>query len=74
MREACMAGRLEGIRAQAHAMKGSSHQMGVRLLAEVCLEIETTAEQNRELTTKLVIHAQELFEETCGMMILPSPR
>jgi HPt (histidine-containing phosphotransfer) domain-containing protein len=72
LREAVDSGRLDEARAQAHAIKGGSSQVGADRLAAVCLEIETRSGSAAAETAALVSEAEFLFEEACRLMALPS--
>jgi HPt (histidine-containing phosphotransfer) domain-containing protein len=70
LREAVENGRPDEARAQAHAIKGGSSQVGADRLAEACFEIESGTGPVAE-TAALVSEAEFLFEEACNLMALP---
>jgi HPt (histidine-containing phosphotransfer) domain-containing protein len=70
LRAAVDNGRWEEARAQAHAIKGGSSQVGADRLAVVCSEIETGAE-SAATGSALVSEAEFLFEEACRLIGLP---
>lgn len=70
LREAVDNGRLDEARAQAHAIKGGSSQVGADRLAAVCFEIESGRGPIAE-TAALVSQAEVLFEEACRLIALP---
>jgi HPt (histidine-containing phosphotransfer) domain-containing protein len=72
LREAVENGRLDEARAQAHAIKGGSSQVGADRLAAACFEIERAAGGSRSETEALVGNAEFLFEEACRLIALPS--
>lgn len=71
LREAVEKGRLDEARAQAHAIKGGSSQMGADRLADACLEIEAGTGRPAAETVALVSHAELLFENVCRLMAVP---
>lgn len=71
LREAVENGRLDEARAQAHAIKGGSSQVGADGLAAACFEIESGAGGITE-TAALVSEAELLFEEACSLIALPA--
>jgi HPt (histidine-containing phosphotransfer) domain-containing protein len=70
LREAVDNGRLDEARAQAHAIKGGSSQVGADRLAAACFEIESGTGPIAE-TAALVSDAEFLFEEACSLIALP---
>ena len=68
LRDAVDNGRIEEARAQAHAIKGGSSQVGADRLAAVCLQIERGTATG---AGALVSEAEFLFEEACRLMALP---
>jgi HPt (histidine-containing phosphotransfer) domain-containing protein len=71
LREAVEKGRLDEARAQAHAIKGGSSQVGADRLAAACFEIESGTGDIAE-TAGRVIEAESLFEEACRLIALPT--
>jgi HPt (histidine-containing phosphotransfer) domain-containing protein len=71
LREAVENGRLGEARAQAHAIKGGSSQVGADRLAAACFEIENGAGGIAE-TAAQVTEAEFLFEEACRLIALPT--
>jgi HPt (histidine-containing phosphotransfer) domain-containing protein len=71
LREAVENGRMEEARAQAHAIKGGSSQVGADRLAAVCFQIERGTASGSTRNAALVSEAEFLFEETCRLMALP---
>jgi HPt (histidine-containing phosphotransfer) domain-containing protein len=71
LRAAVDNGRWEEVRAQAHAIKGGSSQVGADRLAVVCSEIESGAKSAISEAAALVSEAEFLFEETCRLIALP---
>ena len=71
LREAVESGRMDEARAQAHAIKGGSSQVGADRLAAVCFQIEKGAGSAASETASLVSEAEFLFEEACRLMALP---
>jgi HPt (histidine-containing phosphotransfer) domain-containing protein len=70
LREAVENGRLDEARAQAHAIKGGSSQVGADRLAAACFDIESGTGPIGE-TAALVREAESLFEEACSLIALP---
>ena len=63
MRDGLSAADLPGIRAQAHAIKGSAVQVGARSLAALCQRIEHESQDVEDL----VCRAEADFKEVCTM-------
>jgi HPt (histidine-containing phosphotransfer) domain-containing protein len=68
LREAVANGRWDEARAQAHAIKGGSSQVGADGLAAACLDIEMGRGRTPMETAALVGQAERLFEEVCRFM------
>jgi HPt (histidine-containing phosphotransfer) domain-containing protein len=71
LREAVENGRLDDARAQAHAIKGGSSQVGADRLAAACHEIETGTGRATAQTAALVSQAEFLFERVCCSIAVP---
>jgi HPt (histidine-containing phosphotransfer) domain-containing protein len=71
LREAVESGRLDEARAQAHAIKGGSSQVGADRLAAACLAIETGTGGAAAEIARMVDRAEFEFEEACRLMALP---
>lgn len=71
LRDAIENGRMDEARAQAHAIKGGSSQVGANRLAATCFQIETGAANASTETVALLREAEFLFEEACRLMALP---
>jgi HPt (histidine-containing phosphotransfer) domain-containing protein len=71
LREAVENGRLDEARAQAHAIKGGSSQVGADRLAAACFEIESGTGPIAEIAVQ-VSEAEFLFEEACRLIALPT--
>lgn len=68
LREAVENGRFAEARAEAHAIKGASSQLGADRLAAICFEIETGAVDGGAEMAALVSEAEFRFEEACRLM------
>jgi HPt (histidine-containing phosphotransfer) domain-containing protein len=71
LRDAIENGRMDEARAQAHAIKGGSSQVGADRLAAVCFQIERGTGSATTGTAALLEEAEFLFEEACRLMALP---
>ena len=71
LREAVENGRFAEARAEAHAIKGASSQLGADRLAAICFEIETGAVDGGAEMAILVSEAEFRFEEACRLIGLP---
>jgi HPt (histidine-containing phosphotransfer) domain-containing protein len=72
IKKAIEQGRLDEARAQAHAIKGGSSQVGADRLAAACLALETRPALTAAEAAALAAEVERLFAEACRLMALAS--